>query len=186
MIPFLLGSAAFLYALRPKDVLARATDSGLVEGIGRLSSRFGPRTLPGEVQKMHWGVDIMAQRKNAEVRSVASGKVVDVSADGVRSGYGNTVIVEHLDGTLTLYAHLDRFGGNIRDGALVEKGTVLGYVGATHAPSKAYMAPHLHFEVLKSKVTTPAGRIVVTPTTPQRHEPVAWLGRRNVKIADIG
>jgi murein DD-endopeptidase MepM/ murein hydrolase activator NlpD len=149
--------------------------------VGRVSSAFGPRTLPGEVQKMHQGVDIWAP-PGTEVRAASAGTVVDVSPDGVRTGYGNTVIVEHPDGTLTLYAHLQRFGAGIQVGAVVERGDVLGYVGATHAPSTSPMVAHLHFEVLKKKVLS-QGRVVVNQTTPSRYEPQAWLRSRNVMVA---
>jgi murein DD-endopeptidase MepM/ murein hydrolase activator NlpD len=131
---------------------------------------------------MHWGIDVQAL-KGTEIRSARAGVVADVSPDGQRSGYGNTVIVEHPDGTLTLYAHLSRFGTGIRTGASVSTGTVLGYVGQTHAPSTSPMASHLHFEVLKQKVLTPTGKIVVNPTTPGRYEPQAWLQAKGVPVS---
>jgi murein DD-endopeptidase MepM/ murein hydrolase activator NlpD len=108
--------------------------------------------------------------------------VADLSPDGQRTGYGNTAIVEHPDGTLTLYAHMQSFGPGIRVGSAVQKGDVLGYVGNTHAPSTSRMEPHLHFEVLKSKVLW-QGKIVVNPTTPSRYEPQAWLRSRGTSIA---
>lgn len=131
---------------------------------------------------MHWGVDIAAD-PGTEVRAARAGIVADVAPNGRRIGYGNTVIVEHPDGTLTLYAHLQSFGPGISKGTQVAAGTVLGYVGNTHAPSTTSMRPHLHFEVLKSKATTPAGYIIVNPTTPGRYEPQAWLASQGVPVA---
>lgn len=130
---------------------------------------------------MHQGIDIAAP-VGTEVRAVQAGVVADVSPNGRRSGYGNTVIVEHPSGQLTLYAHMQSFGPGIRVGRPVEAGTVLGYVGATHAPSTAYMAPHLHFEVLKGKAVAATGKIIVNPYTPERSEPQAWLRQRGVSV----
>jgi len=173
------GVLAFL-ALRPGRVLARGPSASLVE-IGHVTSPYGPRTLPGETEKFHKGIDISAPL-GTEVRSVSAGKIVSVSPDGQRSGYGNTVILEHPDGTLTLYAHMLKFGPGIREGINVERGTVLGYVGQTHSPSTAYMAPHLHFEVLKNKVLW-QGKVVVNPDTPARYEPQSWLRSAGVAVA---
>jgi murein DD-endopeptidase MepM/ murein hydrolase activator NlpD len=106
-----------------------------------------------------------------------------VSPDGRRTGYGNTVIVEHPDGTLTFYAHLQKFGPGVRVGLSVPAGTVIGYVGATHAPNTNWMPAHLHFEVLKTKVLSSAGKIVVNPTTPGRYEPQAWLRAQGVPVS---
>lgn len=181
MLPWLLAGVGAWLFLKPSKALARGPGASLVAQ-GAVASPFGPRTLPGESQKMHWGVDIAAPA-GTEVRAVRAGVVADVSPDGRRSGYGNTVIVEHPDGTLTLYAHLQKFGPGVKVGTNVAAGTVLGYVGATHAPSTAWMGSHLHFEVLKQKVLTPAGRIVVNPTMPGRYEPQAWLRAQGVPVA---
>jgi murein DD-endopeptidase MepM/ murein hydrolase activator NlpD len=108
--------------------------------------------------------------------------VVDVAPDGVRTGYGNTVIVEHPGGVLTLHAHLKSFGPGIRVGTVVERGDVLGYVGATHLPSTNAMAPHLHFEVLLKKVLY-RDKIVVNPQTPGRTNPEVWLKQSGVRLA---
>jgi murein DD-endopeptidase MepM/ murein hydrolase activator NlpD len=131
---------------------------------------------------MHQGIDIAAP-VGTEIRSVQDGVIADVSPNGRRSGYGNTVLVEHPSGQLTLYAHMQKFGPGIRIGTQVNAGTVLGYVGTTHAPSTAYMAPHLHFEVLKGKAIAAAtGQIIVNPNTPIRFEPQAWLRQRGVSV----
>jgi murein DD-endopeptidase MepM/ murein hydrolase activator NlpD len=134
---------------------------------------------------MHWGVDIAAKR-NTEVRAAQAGVVVDVSPDGRRKNYGNVVIIEHPGGTLTFYSHLEGFAPGIRPGLNVSAGTVIGYVGSSQLPlPKMKMWPHLHFEVLKRKITTRAGKIIVNPQMPERHEPQAWLRRRGRPISDI-
>ena len=60
-----------------------------------------------------------------------------------RQGYGGLVIVRHIDGTRTWYAHLDRV--DVRAGQVVGRGTVLGLSGGEDNGSSA--GPHLHFMV---------------------------------------
>lgn len=67
------------------------------------------------------------------------------------STYGNYVVVKHADNFLTVYAHLDVV--LVREGQVVATTTQLGTLGATTAlPNDRCltMAPHLHFEVVKS------------------------------------
>ena len=60
---------------------------------------------------------------------------------GWKSGYGNTVIVEHANKYSTLYGHLSRFA-KYGVGSKVGQGDVIGYVGRTGLAT----APHLHYE----------------------------------------
>jgi len=181
-VPWAAAAGFLAFLFKPSRVLARGPGAGLVAE-GRVSSPYGPRQLSGEDVKMHQGIDIKAE-PGTEIRAVQAGVVADVSPNGQRSGYGNTVLVEHPSGQLTLYAHMQKFGPGVRIGLPVDAGTVLGYVGTTHAPSTAYMAPHLHFEVLKGKViATATGKIIVNPNTPVRLEPQTWLRQRGVSVA---
>jgi murein DD-endopeptidase MepM/ murein hydrolase activator NlpD len=45
------------------------------------------------------------------------------------------------------YAHLDRYAPELKEGTLLRKGDVLGYVGSTGDASSE--APHLHFAVFR-------------------------------------
>ena len=56
--------------------------------------------------------------------------------------YGLAIVIEHPDGTSTMYAHLARV--DTQPGAVVSGGTPIGLVGKSG--SDAYQ-PHLHFEV---------------------------------------
>lgn len=178
------AGAGGLLLLTPRRAMARGPGAGLLAQ-GRVTSHFGPRKKPDGTFRQHWGVDIVGDR-GTEVRAARGGVVADVSPDGQRKNYGNLVIIEHSDGTLTLYAHLESFAPGLRPGLNVSAGTVIGYVGSSQLPlPKMKMWPHLHFEVLKRKVTTRGGRIIVNPQTPDRHEPEAWLRRQGRPISDI-
>jgi murein DD-endopeptidase MepM/ murein hydrolase activator NlpD len=152
---------------------------------GHVSSGFGMRQLPGEEEKMHMGIDIISD-KGTPVRAALAGTVVDMSTDGQRTGYGNVVILQHTEGALTMYAHLDRFAPAIHIGAVVPQGAVIGYVGQTHLPQTGDMPAHLHFEVHENAVWSPTGRLTVNPEVPARFEPIAWLAQHGRAPTDAG
>ena len=58
-------------------------------------------------------------------------------------GYGNTIVIDHGNGYLSLYAHLMDGGVAVGCGAAVYSGTVIGYMGNTGNSSGS----HLHFEL---------------------------------------
>jgi murein DD-endopeptidase MepM/ murein hydrolase activator NlpD len=60
---------------------------------------------------------------------------------GVVGGYGNYTCIQHTGSLSTCYAHQSRFGTS--NGAAVQQGQVIGYVGSTGHSTGA----HLHFEV---------------------------------------
>ena len=86
----------------------------------------------------HEGLDFMAAL-GAEVLAAADGTVTQVSRS--RKGPGNVVVIEHCDGYLTRYAHLQDM--TVKRGQKVERGAVIGHVGM----SGGSFAPHLHYEV---------------------------------------
>ena len=103
----------------------------------RITSGFKMRFHPIlQTMRAHQGVDYGAPQ-GTPVRSVGDG-VVEFA--GVQNGYGNIVILQHRNNSKTVYAHLSRI--NIRKGASVSQGQIVGAVGATGWAT----GPHLHFE----------------------------------------
>ena len=88
-------------------------------------------------RKFHNGIDLGAGRGTA----IATSNDGVVIFAGSRSGYGNTVIVDHGGGITTLYAHMSELGAT--DGQTVSRGDIVGFVGKT-GTATGY---HLHFEV---------------------------------------
>lgn len=172
----LLGAAAV--ATKAQLYRARLAVKGIVER-GAITSMFGPRGPEG----VHAGIDIAAP-EGSPVLAAADGVIVDLSPDGERSGYGNTVIVDHGDRTLTLYAHMQDIAPGLVLGQRVTEGALLGHVGKTHAPETRYMLPHLHFETHRGKGVDEHGRLIVNPDFPPRMDPVIWLARRRKRITD--
>ncbi|HEX2772013.1 MAG TPA: M23 family metallopeptidase [Micromonosporaceae bacterium] len=87
---------------------------------------------------LHAGIDL-ADPVDTPIRAVADGIVE--SAGWVQAGYGISVLIDHGNGYLTHYGHLNREA--VRPGEKVEAGEVIGYEGSTGDST----GPHLHFEV---------------------------------------
>ena len=106
----------------------------------RISSNFNPNRRHPILNtiRAHRGVDYAAPR-GTPIRAAGDGKVI---FRGVKSGYGNTVILQHGGNITTLYAHMSRFAGSARIGSRVRQGDTIGYVGATGLAT----ANHLHYE----------------------------------------
>jgi murein DD-endopeptidase MepM/ murein hydrolase activator NlpD len=109
-----------------------------VQGYTRISSPYGMRMHPVlKVRKMHTGIDIPAPT-GTNVLSIDNGKVIFA---GVQGGYGNTVMILHDDGKVSLYAHNSRI--TVSNGQRVSKGQVIAKIGSTGRST----GPHLHFEI---------------------------------------
>ena len=99
----------------------------------------------GHTQKYHYGIDIGA-RGGSAVKAAAPGTVI---CAGLYQGYGYCVQIKHSDGKVTLYGHM-RNSLQVKKGATVSRGQVLGYVGGTGSGGKKVYAEHLHFGIYKS------------------------------------
>jgi len=111
----------------------------------RISSNFNPRRRHPRLNtiRAHRGVDYAAPT-GTPVKAAGDGKIV---RRGRKGGYGNVVIVQHGSNITTLYAHLSRFS-SARNGARVEQGDIIGYVGSTGLAT----GPHLHYEYRRNGV----------------------------------
>ncbi|SAK43690.1 peptidase M23B [Caballeronia hypogeia] len=107
----------------------------------RVSSDFSLRRLDPVTHRWqsHDGVDLAAPI-GTPVHATAQGKVTFV---GRQTGYGKVVMLENPPPYSTVYAHLSRFAKGLRNGATVQRGQVIGYVGETGWAT----GPHLHYEV---------------------------------------
>ncbi len=111
-----------------------------VEGGGRLSSRYGMRIHPiFGTRKLHAGIDLAGPRGTP---IYAAGDAVIRRAQWV-SGFGRFVELQHVNGYMTRYAHMDRIADGIVAGGTVRQGQLIGYIGSTGNVT----GNHLHFEV---------------------------------------
>ena len=109
-----------------------------VPGYNRVSSPFGYRIHPVlGIKKLHTGIDIPAPTGTPTV-AVSSGTVI---YSGVQGSYGNTVMIQHDNGLVSLYAHNSSLV--VKVGDQVKKGQVVAKIGSTGRST----GPHLHFEI---------------------------------------
>jgi len=114
---------------------------------------FGaPRMVGTQYAHWHEGTDIMAPMGTL-LLAAERGVVLRVGRGGVLGG--DTVWLRGESGTAYYYAHLSGFAEGLRDGLVVDAGTVLGYVGDSGNARGG--APHVHFEV------HPGGGAAVNP-----------------------
>ena len=94
--------------------------------------------------RAHDAVDILAPR-NTPIHAVENGTVAKLFAS--KAG-GLTIYQFDPTGRFCYYyAHLQRYADGLRDGARIERGDVIGYVGTSgNAPANT---PHLHFAVFE-------------------------------------
>lgn len=104
----------------------------------RLNSPYGIRK-----HRLHRGVDMHINIGDSIVAAYP-GKVVVSKYN--RRGYGHYVMIEHANGTRTLYGHLKKRLVNVGD--TVEGGQLVGWGGNTGRSS----GPHLHFEIRYGEV----------------------------------
>ena len=104
-----------------------------------VASGFGYRIHPiYKIPKMHSGIDFSAP---VGTPVYATGDGVVLTAVRSARGLGNQIIIDHGFGYTTLYACLEDL--NVREGAQVKRGELIGTVGDTGLS----VAPHLHYEV---------------------------------------
>ena len=146
-------------ARRQAEMEARAAQSGNVEYVpedngeyimqsygggmiwpisGPITSEFGWRTHPifGSA-RFHSGLDIGGDY-GMPIHAAASGVVIE---SGWIGGYGNTIMIEHGNGIVTLYGHNESLAVGV--GQSVNQGDVIAYCGSTGNST----GPHCHFEV---------------------------------------
>ncbi|HEX5595083.1 MAG TPA: M23 family metallopeptidase [Micromonosporaceae bacterium] len=101
----------------------------------RTTSCYGPRW-----GTLHAGIDLAAP-ENTPIVAAGAGTVTITG--WAYTGYGISVVINHGNGILTHYAHMNK--SNVRVGQRVSAGDLIGWEGSTGDST----GPHLHFEVHK-------------------------------------
>ena len=147
------------YAAR--DAAAAANASAAASGravaptTGRVTSCYGSRW-----GTMHYGVDIAAAI-GTPIYTPEAGRVLKA---GPASGFGLAVYIQHADGTITVYGHINDYF--VSAGQQVRAGQQVAEVGNTGQST----GPHLHFEVQTGGLFA------------NRNNPVPWLAARGVSL----
>jgi murein DD-endopeptidase MepM/ murein hydrolase activator NlpD len=141
------AAAAAAEAARPKAVLPVAG--------ARLTSGFGSRW-----GTLHAGIDLAAPMMTPEYAAM-DGVVLEA---GPASGFGNAVYIQHENGDVTVYGHMEQI--LVSAGQVVKAGDTIALLGNRGQST----GPHLHFEVH-------VGGIDGT-----KIDPIPWLRERGVSI----
>lgn len=106
---------------------------------GRFSSIFGLKRIYNKQKRIrrHTGLDIAAPTGTL-IKSPAIGKVIRT---GSYFFTGNTVFIDHGQGLISMYCHLNET--HVESGQLLQQGQSIGTVGMTGRVS----GPHLHWVV---------------------------------------
>lgn len=104
---------------------------------GCMTSLFGVKRFQNgkPTGSFHGGVDLRGSA-GSPVRAAAAG-VVRIARQFAL--HGGTVAIDHGQGLGSMYLHLSKFA--VSEGALVQPGEVIGYIGSTGRST----APHLHW-----------------------------------------
>ncbi|MDL2269941.1 M23 family metallopeptidase [Desulfosarcina sp. OttesenSCG-928-A07] len=115
----------------------------------------------------HMGIDL-ASTTHAQIPAANHGKVVFAGDQGI---YGNTVIIDHGFGLMSLYSHMSHI--EVAVGDSVQKGHIIGRTGATGMAG----GDHLHYTTL----------VHHTFTNPIEWWDPAWI-KNNItsKIEEVG
>ncbi|MFS1511284.1 M23 family metallopeptidase [Chengkuizengella sp. SCS-71B] len=107
----------------------------------KITSTFGYRRDPfTNALSFHTGLDIGAFY-NDPVFAAADGSISYTGYDRV---YGNQININHSNGVITRYMHLNKI--LVQSGQKVKKGQKIGLVGSTGRST----GPHLHYEIVKN------------------------------------
>ena len=107
-----------------------------------ITSAFGYRIHPISGQAhSHTGIDVSAAGGTPIYATKGGQVIMSEYGSGANWSYGNSVVIDHGDGTTSLYAHMSSRA--VSEGQMVNQGQTIGYVGNT-GNSKGN---HLHLEV---------------------------------------
>jgi murein DD-endopeptidase MepM/ murein hydrolase activator NlpD len=105
---------------------------------GPFSSPFGlKRFFNNEARNPHSGLDIAAAR-GAPISNPLAGRVLST---GNYFFNGNTVLIDHGQGLVAMYCHLNEI--KVSEGQVLQQGELIGTVGSTGRAT----GPHLHWSI---------------------------------------
>ncbi|HET9486627.1 MAG TPA: M23 family metallopeptidase [Chryseosolibacter sp.] len=144
----------------------------------RMISGFGPRVNPFHKGLYdHLGVDV-AMPRGTPVIATASGTVKQLKRSPLQAGYGNYIEIDHGNGIVTRYAHLEDI--HVKFGAKVRKGEVIGTIGT----SGGSVAPHLHYEILREGKNVDPVRYMVEGLSSEEHHRLTKISQQQNQSLD--
>ncbi|ODT31151.1 MAG: peptigoglycan-binding protein LysM [Kaistia sp. SCN 65-12] len=137
--------AAYTPPKKEQKVIQQAEDDGAVApsstGIGKMRWPVRGRVISGFGGKGGDGIDISVP-EGTPIKAAENGVVI-YAGDGLKE-FGNTVLVRHEDGLVTVYGHASSL--QVTRGQKVKRGQEIALSGMSGTTD----APKLHFEVRKN------------------------------------
>ena len=148
------------------DISYTPSKSGYIFPVAGLSkANINNKSYPS--YSGHTGVDVninvigknvvAVKDGTVEISRAISGSIKNYDSNGnyvgSYSSYGEYIVINHHDGTMTLYGHMKPGSRKVSVGQTVKQGQVIGIVGNTGnclprpTPSSPLRGTHLHFEV---------------------------------------
>jgi len=115
-------------------------DGSLMDDSIAFSSYFGSRRSynNGQYSGYHGGLDFNVILMSLNIYAAAPGRVIYAGTMNIR---GNTVFIDHGQGVVSGYAHMQEFSINVGD--FVQQGQLIGLIGKTGRVT----GPHLHWDI---------------------------------------
>ena len=155
-VPVKAAGAAHVPAMKPGQTVP---GTWVLPNGGPMTSCFCERW-----GSFHAGIDL-AGELGSPILAVGDGTVI---AAGPASGFGNWVVIQHSNGDVSIYGHMQYFF--VHKGQQVKAGERIALVGDEGFST----GPHLHFEVHQGGLAGP------------KIDPVPWLRARGIAVGPLG
>ncbi|MBF0318490.1 MAG: M23 family metallopeptidase [Nitrospirae bacterium] len=178
---------AFRYELNGKEEYFRPDGNSIKKTLMRaplryrhISSFFAKNRFHPilRIRRPHLGVDYAAP-KGTPISAAGDGIVFNA---GRTRQYGNQIFIRHSGGYVTGYGHLSAFAKGINNGAKVNQGEIIGYVGSTGYST----GPHLDYRVkLDGKAIDPLKMKLPTSPIPAKHKEAfkSYVAQMRIEIS---
>lgn len=145
----------------------------------KLVSGFGNRINPfHKGLHQHSGADFAAARGTA-VYATGNGRIINVVKNStLQAGYGNYIEIDHGNGIISLYAHLDEV--RVKSGQKVPKGFIIGTVGMTGGS----VAPHVHYEIIRKGIQVNPVPYMMEGLTGEQYNALLALNKKQNQSLD--
>ncbi|MGO1256052.1 MAG: M23 family metallopeptidase [Microbacterium gubbeenense] len=146
--------AAAAAPAEPAPAAPAATDGSWINPLGGAGYYISRSVGSG-----HEGSDMVTTSQADYTVPIYAAKAGTVITSGeVVGGWGNTIAIDHGDGTTTLYGHMSPGSRQVEVGATVTQGQMIGYVGSTGRST----AHHLHIELrINGAIVDPVGNLPI-------------------------